>query len=145
MTVSITAIALIHIFSPLLPCGVYDLIAACMSAKSGSATQVFGNRFDFSLFPKPHGLYQGKAKKAVWFGFAYNAHETLPQLAPAIRKFGLELLVIYTQKDEISALNPKFVRYEHNSSKEYIAESDLLLNPRSNRAGFRYKYKSDIK
>ena len=101
------------------------------------------DRFDFSLFPKPHGLHRGKARKAIWFGFTHNACETLPQLAPAIRKYGLELLIVanapYSQKDEISALNSRFVRYEHYSSKEHIAESDILLNPRSNRASFRYK------
>jgi hypothetical protein len=101
------------------------------------------DRFDFSLFPEPHGLHQGKAKKAIWFGFTHNAHETLPQLAPAIKKFGLELLIIanvpYSQKDEILELNPSFVKYEHYSSRRYIAQSDISLNPRSNRAGFRYK------
>jgi hypothetical protein len=101
------------------------------------------DRFDFSFFPEPHGLHQGKAKKAVWFGFIHNAHETLPQLAPVIRKSGLELLIIanapYSQKDEILALNPHFVSYEHYLSRQHIAESDMLLNPRSDRASFRYK------
>ena len=45
----------------------------------------------------------------------------------------------YSKEDEILALNPGFVKYEHYSSKVYIAETDILLNPRSNRAFFRYK------
>ena len=101
------------------------------------------DRFDFSLFPKPHGLHHGKAKKAVWFGYTHNAHETLPQLAPRIKEYGLELLIIanepYSQEDEILALNPSFVKYEHDSCRQLISESDILLNPRSNRAYFRYK------
>ena len=101
------------------------------------------DRFDFSLFPKPHGRHRGKAKKAVWFGYTHNAHETLPQLAPAIKQLGLELLIIanapYSQDDEILALNSRFVKYEHYSSRVHIAETDILLNPRSNRAYFRYK------
>ena len=76
-------------------------------------------------------------------GKSNNAYETLPQLAPVIKKLGLELLIIanapYSQEDEISALNPRFVKYEHSSSRQHIAESDILLNPRSNKAGFRYK------
>jgi hypothetical protein len=101
------------------------------------------DRFEFSLFPKPHGLHQGKAKKAIWFGYTHNAHETLPQLAPAIKKFGLELLIIgnvpYSNEDEILALNPSFIKYEHDSSRQHIAKTDMVLNPRSDRAFFRYK------
>ena len=86
------------------------------------------DRFDFSLFPKPHGLHHGKARKAVCFGFTHNAHETLPQLAPAIGKFGLELLIVanapYSQQDGILALNPRFARYEHYSSRQHVAESE---------------------
>ena len=101
------------------------------------------DRFDFSQFPAPKVLHHGKAKKAVWFGYTHNAHELLPQLAPAIKEFDLELLIVanapYSQDDEVSALNPGFIKYEHYSSREYIAKADIVLNPRSNRAYFRYK------
>lgn len=101
------------------------------------------DRFDFSLFPEPHGVHRGKAKKAVWFGYTHNAHETLPQLVSGIKEADLELLIIanepYSKEDEISALNPGFVKYGHYSARRYIAQSDILLNPRSERAYFRYK------
>jgi hypothetical protein len=101
------------------------------------------DRFDFSLFPKRHSIHYGKATKAVWFGYTHNAYETLPQLASVIKELGLELLIIantpYAKEDEIYALNPHFKKYEHYSSRQHIAESDILLNPISKRSYFRYK------
>jgi len=101
------------------------------------------DRIDFSIFPKPKEKHDGKAKNIVWFGYVNNAHETLAQLLPAIKKHDLRLRIIadspYTQKDEILELQPDFVMYDQNTIYEELKKSDIILNPRSDRAFFRYK------
>ena len=101
------------------------------------------DRLDLKTFPLPRKAHQGKAKNAVWFGYIHNAHETLPQMAPAIREAGLHLRIIsqlpYTVNDGILELNPEFVRYDQSKVYSQIREADILLNPRSDKAFFRYK------
>lgn len=105
------------------------------------------DRLDTSIFPEPHGRHEGIAKTAVWFGFIHNAHETLEQLLPAIKRHHLQLRIVsdspYAQEDGIFELNPKFVPYHQLTAYDQIKEGDLVLNPRSERAF--YKYKSNNK
>jgi hypothetical protein len=101
------------------------------------------DRLDFRRFPHPRASHRHKARKAVWFGYIHNAHEVLEQLLPAIKEHDLELRIIanapYSKEDGILALHPEFIRYEHDTVYKFIAEADILLNPRSEKAYFRYK------
>jgi hypothetical protein len=101
------------------------------------------DRLDLKTFPSPRTKHIGSACKAVWFGYIHNAYETLPQLLPSICETGLQLRIIshlpYSEKDGIHELNPEFLYYEHSKVNEQIKEADILLNPRSNKAFFRYK------
>lgn len=105
------------------------------------------DRLNFQLFPEVGKLHSGHAKKAVWFGFVHNAHETLPQLLPSIIKNNLELTIIadkpYSQDDDIKKLNPHFNLYNQSTAYNLISEADIVLNPRSAKAF--YKYKSNNK
>lgn len=101
------------------------------------------DRLDLKTFPLPRKPHQGKARKAVWFGYTHNAHETLPQLAPILKDTGLQLRIIanlpYSEDDDILKLNPEFLQYDRSTVYEQIREADILLNPRSDKAFFRYK------
>ena len=101
------------------------------------------DRLDLKTFPSPRKVHQEKARKAVWFGYIHNAYETLPQLLPSIKETGLQLRIIshlpYTEKDGILELNPEFLYYKWSTIYEQIKEADILLNPRSDKAFFRYK------
>lgn len=105
------------------------------------------DRFDFKTFPAPRGLHTGKAKNLVWFGFVKNAHETLPPLASVIKKHQLKLTIIadsiYNMADELQELQPAFIKYDQQTAYHHIQNYDVVLNPRSERALF--KYKSDNK
>jgi hypothetical protein len=105
------------------------------------------DRLDMSIFPEPHDKHQGGAKTAVWFGFIHNAHETLGQLLPALKRHNLKLKIIsnqpYSQEDGVLELKPEFVPYRQDTAYSHIKEGDLVLNPRSERAF--YKYKSNNK
>ncbi|MDR0573890.1 MAG: hypothetical protein LBG96_07680 [Tannerella sp.] len=101
------------------------------------------DRLDLNTFPPPREPHQGKALKAVWFGYIHNAYETLPQLLPALKETALQLRIIanlpYCEEDGISEWNPEFIYYDRATVYERIREADILLNPRSDRAFFRYK------
>jgi hypothetical protein len=105
------------------------------------------DRLDLSAFPLPRKVHHGEARKAVWFGYTHNAHETLPLLLPAIKEAGLQLSIIanlpYSEKDGIHELNPVFFQYGRSTVYKQIKEADILLNPRSDKAF--YKYKSNNK
>ena len=101
------------------------------------------DRLDFHLFPPPRGKHQGTAKNVVWFGFIHNAHETLAPLLPALTTYGLRLRIIadkpYSQEDGILELEPEFEHYDPATIYSQLKEADIVLNPRSNRAFYRYK------
>jgi hypothetical protein len=105
------------------------------------------DRLDFNLFPPVRKEHRGTARKAVWFGFIHNAFETLHQLIPAIREYRLHLHIIadrpYTKDDEVLKLNPEYIRYNRDTVYEYLQQADIVLNPESGKAF--YKYKSDNK
>ena len=101
------------------------------------------DRLDLKIFPSPRNVHQGKAQKAVWFGYIRNAYETLPQLLPAIRETGLQLRIIanlpYAEKNDMLKMNPEFLYYDQSTAYEQIKEADILLNPRSDKAFYRFK------
>lgn len=100
------------------------------------------DRFNFNLFPPPR-KHTRNASKVIWFGFVHNAHETLPTFADALRKHNLELTIIsdlpYSQKDSISDLHPRHITYEEYSAYDFIQQGDIVLNPKSTKAFFKYK------
>jgi hypothetical protein len=71
----------------------------------------------------------------------------LHQLIPAIRRYRLNLRIIadrpYTEEDEVLKLNPEYIRYNRYTVYEYLQQADIVLNPKSGRAF--YKYKSNNK
>jgi hypothetical protein len=101
------------------------------------------DRLNFSLFPPSRKPHQGAAKSVVWFGFIHNAHETLPSLLPTLSACGVKLRIIsdkpYTQQDGILALEPEWELFDPATAYHRIQEADMVLNPRSNRAFYRYK------
>lgn len=101
------------------------------------------DRLNFQLFPESEKVHSGPAKKAVWFGFVHNAYETLPPLLPSIIKNELELTIIadkpYNQPDGIKQLNPAFKVYNQTTAYGLIRQADIVLNPKSDKAFYRYK------
>jgi hypothetical protein len=101
------------------------------------------DRLAFERFPHSRSSHLHKARKAVWFGYIHNAHEVLEQLLPAIREHDLELRIIadspYSKNDGILDVHPEFIKYEHDTVNNFIAEADMLLNPVSEKAYFKYK------
>jgi len=109
----------------------------------GKIVEHVPDRLDFTILPPSRGPHSGKARKAVWFGYAHNAHEVLPQLVPSLKECGLSLTLIsdapYSGEDDILSLHPEWIRYDRNTVYDHIKEADIMLNPRSDRAYFRYK------
>jgi hypothetical protein len=101
------------------------------------------DRLDFSLFPPIRKEHHGAAWRVVWFGFIHNAFETLHQLIPIIKKYHLNLCIIadkpYTKDDEVLKLNPEYIRYNQDTIYGHLQQADIVLNPRSGRAFFKYK------
>lgn len=101
------------------------------------------DRLNPAAFPAPRVVHSGAAKQVVWFGFIHNAYAMLEQLLPALRTHSLSLTIIsnvpYEQEDGILALNPAFFRYDQKTVYEHIKTADIVLNPRSDRAVFKYK------
>ncbi len=96
-----------------------------------------------SAFPPPRGPHSGPARKAVWFGFIHNACASLPSLVPALKAHCMELTILsnepYPEEDEVAALRPDFIRYDPATAYTRIRDFDVVLNPRSQRAFFKYK------
>lgn len=101
------------------------------------------DRLDINYYPEPRPIHVGEAKTVVWFGFIHNAHETLATLAPVIREHQLKLKIIsnfpYTKEDEIAKLKPEFYQFEHATAYPIIQTGDIVLNPKSTLAFFKYK------
>ena len=105
------------------------------------------DRLNPKVFPLPRGKHEGIAKKVIWFGFIHNAHETLEQLLPAIKENNLALTIIsdrpYSKEDGILELNAEHIVYDQRTAYNLIKEADIVLNPKSEIAF--YKYKSNNK
>lgn len=101
------------------------------------------DRLDLTSFPPSRPLHRGRAKHAVWFGYIHNAHETLPSMASMLEQSRLRLTIIsnapYEQNDAIAALHPLYVPYDSKRLFYHLRHADMVLNPRSDRAYFRYK------
>lgn len=101
------------------------------------------DRLDINYYPEPRQIHTGLAKSVVWFGFIHNAHETLNGLAPVLKKYKLDLKIIsnsaYTKEDAIIELNPEFYMFDHATAYSIIKTGDIVLNPKSDLAYFKYK------
>jgi len=105
------------------------------------------DRLNFNLFTETRTPHTGLAKNVLWFGFIHNAYQTLPDLYATIREYGLKLTIVadfpYDQDDEIKTLEPQFIQYDQQTVYQHIRQADIVLNPRSSRA--LYKFKSNNK
>lgn len=105
------------------------------------------DRLDFRLFPIAKENRNMPVKRLVWFGFIHNAHETLKVMEPVIRSHRLELTLIsdkpYSQNDLVLKLQPRHIPYNQVTAFQLIQNHDIVLNPRSTKAI--YKYKSNNK
>ena len=104
------------------------------------------DRFNFKLFPSPRGLHNDKAKKVVWFGYIDNAYETLGSLLATIQKHDLTLKIISNRayiNDIVKQIKIEFVEYKQETAYWEIKDADIVLNPKSEKAF--YKYKSNNK
>lgn len=101
------------------------------------------DRINPAIFPLPKEYHKGVAKNVVWFGFIHNAHETLPSLLPSIKKYNLNLRILsdkpYSREDGIFELKPEYTHYNTNNAYNLIKEADIVLNPKSEKAFFKYK------
>lgn len=101
------------------------------------------DRLNFNLFPALRKPHEGKAKNVLWFGYISNAEATLVQLAPTIKKHNLSLTIIanapYTLEDAIAEMHPHFINYNQQTAYSYIQQADIVLNPKSDKAFFKYK------
>ncbi len=103
------------------------------------------DRLNIGSFPPPRKRHEGNAQKVVWFGYIHNARETLGQLVPFLLENNLHLTIIsdfpYEDKKTGSVLEMeyRFIKYEQTTVYHYLKEADIVLNPRSNKAGFRFK------
>jgi len=103
------------------------------------------DRLNFKLFPEPRKTSSEIATKTVWFGFINNAYETLPPLFDILRKHHLSLTIIANSEyvHPVEGVHTKFIKYSADTAFEFIKNADILLNPKSKRAY--YKYKSNNK
>jgi len=101
------------------------------------------DRLNFNVFPQPRKAHKGRATKAIWFGYIHNAHETLDSMLQSIKRYDIELTILsdkpYTKEDEIKPLIRRYIRYDQRSAYYLIREADIVLNPRSPMAFFKYK------
>jgi hypothetical protein len=105
------------------------------------------DRLNFKSFPSPKKDQPEKVENVVWYGFIHNAHEMLSHFGAAIKKLKLKLTVIsdkpYSKQDIIQELKPAFIQYDKNTIYATLQQYDMILNPASGRAV--YKYKSNNK
>lgn len=101
------------------------------------------DRLDFRVYPPVKKQHNRVMKKVVWFGFIHNAYETLGKFSTVIRRYNLDLTIIadrpYEQRDAIYELQPKYVQFDHDTAYTKIQDHDVVLNPRSTKASFKYK------
>lgn len=101
------------------------------------------DRINPRFFPSPRKKHVGRAKDIVWFGYIKNAHETLNPLFSVIKEHKMDLKIIsnepYSRQDDILYLNPTFIKYDQKTAYERIKEADIVLNPKSSKAFFKYK------
>lgn len=128
-----------------------DAITCSSEALTNAVKQFFPDkiithvpdRLDFNIYPPAKKQHNNIVKKVVWFGFMPNANETLKQFTTVIKEYNLELTVItdrpYTQEDAIYELQPTYIRFEHETAYTIMQAHDVVLNPRSAKASFKYK------
>ena len=130
-----------------ITCSSMELTTLMRTYFPNKLVEYIPDRLDFSVYPQAKEKHVQKAKNVVWFGFINNAHETLEQMLPVIKEYDLHLRIIadktYSKEDGIFELKPEYFFYRPNTVYEQLKEADIVLNPKSNRAF--YKYKSNNK
>jgi len=126
-----------------ITCSSMELTTLMRTYFPNKLVEYIPDRLDFSIFPLAREKHVKKAKNVVWFGFINNAHETLEQMLPVIKEYNLNLKIIadrpYSKEDGILALDPECIYYDQRFVYEQLKEADIVLNPKSNRAFFKYK------
>lgn len=103
------------------------------------------DRLNLESFPASRKKHEGRPKEAVWFGYVHNARETLGQLVPFLSDNGLKLTIVadapYEMDEEAETLGMeyRFIKYDQATVYDHLREADVVLNPRSERAVFRFK------
>lgn len=123
--------------------GIYEFVKKISLAP----VYLIPDRIDLDFFDAQK-KHEGKAKKAVWFGYYHNAKIVLPQVLPSISRMGLELLVISNEAFEpVSDSGVKISNriYSWDTMKYDITAGDFIINPQPFAMAPRFKYKSNNK
>lgn len=108
------------------------------------------DRFDLSEFPARKN-HKGKAKRAVWFGYAHNA-TLLRYAVPSLESRGIDLIVVsdedpyaYKWANDSQGYQAKYtyIKYNQDTVYSHLQSADICVMPK----GFRPedKYKSENK
>lgn len=124
-------------------CSSAELTRLIGSYFPGKIVEYVPDRLDLKQYPYPVKIHQDEARNVTWFGFIHNAYSTLAQLHPALKRNRLKLTIIanepYEEDDEIKALKPEFIKYDQSTIHHNLRQADIVLNPRTDKAFFKYK------
>jgi len=112
------------------------------------------DRVNPDIFPAPR-IHCGQAKKAVWFGYSYNAKRVLgDHIGQALKSSGLDLVVV-SDKDfniptveiegivksvpEWEGVSVENIKYDSETAYYEIQKGDIFINPGGTGASFKYK------
>lgn len=123
-------------------------LADYLQQMTDTPCRLIKDRFDLSEFPKPK-VHKGRAKKAVWFGYAHNI-DTMKFSVRSLARLGLDLIVI-SDHDPLAYkwsgdkdYEEKYTYYKYNHPiYKQLQEADICILPEGQRP-FDY-FKSDNK
>jgi adenylate kinase family enzyme len=105
---------------------------------------VVPDRFDLDLVPE-RKKHSGKAKNAVWFGYAHNA-EALKYGINSLARKGINLTVIsnedptaYRWTDETYKDQYNFIKYDEQTIYQELQKADFAFLPKNNRPEDEFK------
>lgn len=126
-----------------ITCSSEQLAALVVKYFPNKIVEHIPDRLCFDDFPNPRNPHYGKAKTIAWFGFIHNAQKVLPPLFPLLKKLNLNFLIIADRPFEYSAdikdLKYQFIPYDQFTVYNYLKTADIVLNPKSDLASFKYK------
>ena len=111
-----------------------EAIKNFISQMTDKPVRVIKDRFDVSSFPGPK-THQGKAKKAVWFGYAHNA-DLLQDALNGLKSRDMELTIIsdvdpmiYPYADDDYTERIHWKPYYNQTILENLQEHDICVLP----------------
>lgn len=108
--------------------------------------RVIKDRFDMEFIP-PLRTHSGKAKRAVWFGYAHNA-DLLQGAVRALERLNIALMVIsdedpmayrWAEDSEAYRKKYKFIKYSEETIYDDLSKSDICILPQGYRPKDRFK------